>query len=350
MIRNRVCYSYFSRARVKRRFLFCMVAVVLLFIVYMGYVKQPIVPAMSANGSEKGIQAIFVDRAILYRKILAQIIPGLNEPSEAVKVNSEQKNADDILTGFNRLDPRDPRNIFFAQIPYLGEVSSDPQSLVYYTSSESEEHETGPRITMPDQVRQGAGDNLVIIYHTHTTESFVPTSGQRFSNDLDVTVAKLGAEMAKQLQNIYNISVVHNRQIHDIPRNTSYDTALSTLNKLLETYPNASLVVDLHRDGVDRKISTVNIDGKAVGRVLFVVGSRHPLWKSNFSKANYIHEVLEEIAPGLSRGVRERPLVYNQHLHEGSLLIEVGGHENSLDEVLLTIPYLTEALARLCNS
>ena len=52
-------------------------------------------------------------------------------------------------------------------------------------------------------------------------------------------------------------------------------------------------------------------------------------------------------APGISRGIRQYPLIYNQDLHTGSLLIELGSDKNSLDEARRTLPLLADALARL---
>ena len=190
----------------------------------------------------------------------------------------------------------------------------------------------------------------MVIYHTHTTESFKPTSGKNFTEDLEFTVAKLGDELATILLETYGIPVVHNNIIHDIPRSTSYEKALPTVKSLLEENPDTKILIDLHRDGVDRKISTASIDGQNMGRILFVVGSRHPLWQENYKKALFLHDVLEEMAPGISRGVRERPLVYNQHVHPGALLIEVGGHENSLEEVQRVLPVLARAIHLLYNN
>jgi stage II sporulation protein P len=61
----------------------------------------------------------------------------------------------------------------------------------------------------------------------------------------------------------------------------------------------------------------------------------------------FLQNTIAEKYPGLSRGVRQYPFIYNQDLHPRSLLVEVGGHENSLDEVKRAIPYLAEVLAEV---
>ena len=309
------------------------------------FASPPVLPAMAGQSKVQELQGFLSDRSIIFRQILGQVIPGLGHPSFAGKDSPEAGQGEDILTGtVSRLDPRDPWRIFSAQIPYISEVGYQPQTLIYEAGQAEGGASTAPRIIVPFQ--SGQKEGRVIIYHTHTTESFLPTSGVNFTEDLEFTVARLGAELARILRNEYNISVVHNAQIHDYNRDASYGVAIGTLRELLETYPDADLVVDLHRDGLDRKLSTAQIGGQAVGRIMFVVGSRHPNWQENYQLADYLHQILEELAPGISRGVRERPLVYNQHLHTGSLLIEVGGHENSLEEALRAIPYLAKALSR----
>jgi stage II sporulation protein P len=308
------------------------------------FAPQPALPAMAGQSKVQELQGFLSDRSVIFRQILSQVIPGLGHPYFAGKDSPAAGQGDDILTGtVSRLDPRDPWRIFSAQIPYISEVGYQPQTLIYEAGKSEGGPSTAPRIIIPSYSVQKEG--RVIIYHTHTTESFLPTSGVNFTEELEFTVARLGTELATILRDEYNITVVHNTQIHDYNRDASYGVAIGTLRELLETYPDADLVVDLHRDGLDRRLSTAKIGGQYVGRILFVVGSRHPNWQENYQLAEHFHQILEEIAPGISRGVRERPLVYNQHLHPGSLLIEVGGNENSLEEALRAIPYLAEALS-----
>ncbi|MBS4022020.1 MAG: stage II sporulation protein P [Dethiobacter sp.] len=341
---RRRCTSRRQRLKSARKLLFITIPLLLLLAVMISRVaSNPAVPALAGPTKVQELQLLLSDRSIIFRQILGQVIPGLGQSLSARRDSAGQP--DDLLSGtVSKLDPRDPMRIMAAQIPYIGEVGPHVQTLLYEADQAAGGSGSVPRIIIPAKPVQRPAGGGVIIYHTHTTESFLPTSGLNFTENLELTVARLGSELARVLSEEYNITVVHNRQIHDYNRNASYELALGTLKELLATYTDAALVIDLHRDGVGRSITTARINGENTGRILFVVGTRHPAWQENFLKALYLHEVLEEIAPGLSRGVRERPLVYNQHLHPGSLLIEVGGHENSLEEALRTIPYLAQAL------
>ncbi|MCW3489313.1 stage II sporulation protein P [Dethiobacter alkaliphilus] len=314
------------------------------------YFSRPaVVPAMATVVAEEEETTGSLPQA-LYLRMLAQVIPGF-EPDPPQKAEGESGAVLEEKKTTRLSDLSDPKNLISSQIPFMvdAELEKQPQvNNVPMRQNDPEEEET-PRIVIP--LRQTlSGEGKVIIYHVHTTESFVPTSGKTFTEDLTKTVAQLGSELGDLMRSQYNIPVIHNDKIHDIPRTGSYERALPTIKGLLEQNPDADLVIDLHRDGVARNVTTTEIDGQSVGRILFVVGSRHPEWQENNRKAQFLHKQLEEMAPGISRGVRERPLVYNQHVHPGSLLIEVGGHENSLEEARRALPYLARALAELYNS
>lgn len=334
----------FKRRKSKRgKFIYFLAAAVLLTVLALRLPAEQVVQAVAQPGSQSIRFTLIGDGT--YLRILSHVIPGLREAVPPVEKEEETSRIDYVIPpGVALPDPRDPKTIISSQIPYLGQAGLQVEPIINKTDFAPQQDEE-PRIIIP--VRNTPGAGKVIIYHTHTTESFVPTSGRKFTDDLSLTVAQLGYELSELLQSKYQIPVLHNAKIHDIPRNTAYAAALPTVQGLLAENPDAKLVIDLHRDGVDRKVTTANFNGQQAGRILFIVGSRHPQWQENYAKALYLHNILEDLAPGISRGVRERPLVYNQHLHPGCLLIELGGHENSLDEARRTLPILAEALARL---
>ena len=80
----------------------------------------------------------------------------------------------------------------------------------------------------------------ILIYHTHTCESYTPTekynyqqSGNFRTTDLNFSVARVGEELKKQLES-YNIKVIQNKTYHDYPSyNGSYSRSLTTANNML---------------------------------------------------------------------------------------------------------------------
>lgn len=196
-------------------------------------------------------------------------------------------------------------------------------------------------------VHPPTGEAVILIYHTHGTESFYPTSGVYFSENKDENVVVLGEALAEMLKKDYKIPVIHHRALYDLPRRAAYEKARPALRKLFEDHPEIQLVIDLHRDGVARELTTITLEGQEVGKILFVIGSGYEGWEKSFYVNLQLQQELEKLSPGLSKGIRRQPFIYNQDLHQHSVLVEVGGHLNSLEEARRTIPYLAEAVARV---
>ncbi len=186
---------------------------------------------------------------------------------------------------------------------------------------------------------------LLLIYHTHTSESFLPVSGEIYATDPKQTIVFLGAALAQTLQEDYGIPVLHHREVFDQPRGKAYQKASPVIEKILQQNPQIEVVLDLHRDGVSRKITTANISGRDIARILFVIETHHQGWSSNLRFALFLEDILQRRCPDISRGILKNVFAcYNQHLHPRSILIEIGGHENSKEELLGSIPYLAEVL------
>ena len=99
--------------------------------------------------------------------------------------------------------------------------------------------------------------NKVIIYHTHTCESYTPSdafsyemTGAYRTTDLNFTVSRVGDELENLLTS-YGKTVVHDKTYHDYPAyNGSYGRSLKTMTGVLENNQDAEIMIDLHRDAV----------------------------------------------------------------------------------------------------
>lgn len=206
------------------------------------------------------------------------------------------------------------------------------------------------------------GEPAVLILHTHTTESY--TKGEetyeetsRFRTlEESYNMLSVGDEVKRILEQA-GIAVTHDRQIHDYPSyNGSYVHARNALEELLEKYPSVELVLDLHRDALEkdgRQVRTVAGGGDSpVARLMFVVGTdavrkSHKNWEENLSLALKLHLLLEKATPGIMRPVNLREQRFNQDLHRHALLVEVGTAGNSHSEALAAARKLAEAIAAL---
>ena len=109
----------------------------------------------------------------------------------------------------------------------------------------------------------------------------------------------------------------------------------------IHRFPGA--VLDVHRDalisqdGAAYKLVAQEGDTKAA-QVMFVVGSggsaEHPNWQENLTLAGKLQMALTNRYNQLARPITLRASRFNQHLTKGSLLVEVGGHGNTLEEAV----------------
>ena len=105
---------------------------------------------------------------------------------------------------------------------------------------------------------------------------------------------------------------------------------------------------DIHRDSGERHQTTVEINGKSVSRITFAVSHLSSKYEENRHIAELFHNKLEEKYPGISRGIyiggKKTQNTYNQDLFGNSLLFEIGGAENTLEEEYRSVEILSEVI------
>lgn len=197
----------------------------------------------------------------------------------------------------------------------------------------------------------------VLVYHTHTTESYVLKQSDidkagvpSYNSDPRYSVVRVGEELSRNLKK-YGIDVLHNGTVHDANRNAAYGVAIKTLQKYMKSYPSIKVFLDIHRDGLDttNKLRLVKkINGKNAAQIMFDVGTNdklpHPQWKENLKFALKLQQKLNEKYPGLARPIWISNNRYNEHVSNEALIIEVGGDGNLLSECLESTKYLAEVL------
>ena len=208
---------------------------------------------------------------------------------------------------------------------------------------------------------------LVLIVHTHTTESFTPEPGQAYSElthartlNEDYNMIRVGRQVAAVLE-AHGIGVIHETRINDHPNyNGSYDRMKTIIEENLARYPTIQMVLDLHRDaaadenGNPLPLTAAFSDGE-YAQLMLVVGTdggglSHPDWQQNLSTGLKLQALLERSYPGLCRDLNLRRERFNQNQTPCSLLIEFGTDGNTLSQALRSADALGAALSQLILS
>lgn len=199
----------------------------------------------------------------------------------------------------------------------------------------------------------------VIIFHTHTCESYTPDekynytmTGTYRTTDLNYTVARVGDELEEQLKS-YGYNVTHDKTYHDYPAYSgSYGRSLTTVRNILSSQSSTQMVIDLHRDAIGSNndyAPSVKIGEETVAQLMFVIGTdggglEHPNWQQNLKFAVKIQEKANELYPGLFKPIVLRDSRYNQHLTSAATIIEVGATGNTMEQCLLSMKYLARVI------
>lgn len=201
----------------------------------------------------------------------------------------------------------------------------------------------------------------VLIFHTHTCESYTPTekygyqqTGTYRTTDLNYNVARVGTELTNQL-NSYGYKVIHDMTYHDYPSYSgSYERSLGTVENLLKQNTNTDVVIDLHRDAIGdySYAPAVKIGEEEAAQLMFVIGTdggglEHPNWNQNLKFAIKIQEKANELYPGLFKPIILRNSRYNQHLAKGASIIEVGATGNTMEQCLNSMKYLAKVMSEV---
>ena len=200
--------------------------------------------------------------------------------------------------------------------------------------------------------------NNILIFHTHTCESYTPTeqynyqqTGNFRTTDLNFSVARVGDELANYLMG-YGFNVVHDKTYHDYPAYTgSYTRSKATVEGILQSNP-TDIIIDLHRDAIGSKSNydpSVKIGDDVAAQLMFVIGTNggglyHPNWQTNLKFAIELQQKANEMYPGLFKTMIVRNSRYNQHLGKAATIIEVGSTGNTLEQCMKSMKYLSKVL------
>jgi stage II sporulation protein P len=232
------------------------------------------------------------------------------------------------------------------------------------TSTDNAEIAAAVSEGLPFSIEVGSSEPQVLILHTHATETYRTHAGLWFapedtarSTDTDVDMCAVGRVMTETL-NAAGIRTLHDETLNDYPSYTgSYENSRAVAQRYLKDYPSIKVILDVHRDAMEangtRIAPVCSIGGRQAAQVMLICGCNNgttvpiPDCHQNLRFAAAWEQQMEKNYPGFTRPVLYSYRYYNQDLSTGALLIEVGGHGNSLDEALYAGHLAAQALAAL---
>jgi stage II sporulation protein P len=265
------------------------------------------------------------------------------------------------------LDIRDPRTFLGRELPLFALFDSEidmASSDVDYTSIPIEsppppelEREIIKAMENGEEEQDYSSDGgkavkQVIVYNTHFWESYLPELGKkdpRQASDLSKNITLVSKHLAAELEKLgIGAIATHRKYTWD----GSYQKSRKMVQEVMQRHTEAHVLIDLHRDSNRREKTTITVNGKTYARLAFVVGRSSKNYEENLRLAREMHRKINQLVPGLSKAVitKEREGgknngEYNQSLSPDSMLVEVGGVDNTFEEAYRSVEILARVLA-----
>ena len=199
---------------------------------------------------------------------------------------------------------------------------------------------------------------LIYLYNSHQTEEYKASTYAEFSVNPTVIMNNY------ILEDIFNKNgyktIVEENSIKEILNNNnwnytySYKASRQLLENSIIKYPSLKYFIDIHRDSLPHDKTTININNKDYAKVIFLIGLENPKYQENLEFTEKINNKMNELYPGLSKGIYKKGGpgvngVYNQDFSPYTILIEIGGYENTTNEVLNTTIAFSKCFMEVIN-
>lgn len=196
--------------------------------------------------------------------------------------------------------------------------------------------------TINEEEKDTNNEPYVYIFNSHQSENYRSNLSEEFN--INNTVYLASHILKEYLEDLGISVVVEENSIVDVLNTngwkyaSSYKASRILLEQAVTDNPSLGFFIDLHRDAASYEATTVELDGKKYAKIMFVVGKEHDGYEKNLELANALNEKIKAISPSLSRGVLQKEGkgvngIYNQDFSPNTILIEVGGQYNYVEEV-----------------
>lgn len=265
----------------------------------------------------------------------------------------EMINENNYLIEKLNIDLTTPKSILYVSLnkiipkKHLSVFSSDEETDLFNYENSLTEYVEDPdpkKITEP----------IIYIYNSHQLEEYNMKTLYDYSIKPNVMIASyilrekfndLGIPTIVETANIKKYLTDNHLQYKASYIASRYFAEIALANNKSIKY-----MIDVHRDSTRIDKTLYEKDGRQYARIMFVVGLEHVNYKKNLEFATELNEFIEKEFPGISRGVLKKTKktgngIYNQDLNENAVLIEVGGVDNTIEQVYNTCEVLAKKIS-----
>lgn len=347
---------------------------IIIFAIFLGlvsflYVKLDVSPVVA--------QAVMNTKPTQFHWILKQELPHVFQFSQD-EIDTNTIQWGQLLFSFiTNINFQDARTLFGGEIPafqaFQYYVLSDQDEPLDYTdhpieSPEPEiiwDHIVEPLPEDPPAEKEDLSIELpasapkVFIYSSHYWESFLtlpefvernitdPDKATHKTKNITLVGKRLGTELEQR-----GIRPIIQKDYESIEYEKAYDTAGELVQAVMATESKSiDYLIDIHRDSRRKEDTTVVMDGETYASIWIVIGTKgNPNWKQNYEEALKIKKVMDRMYPNLLPRVVTKNSghgEYNQSISSRSLLFEIGGVDNTLEEAYRSAGALADVLSEL---
>ncbi|MCM3389308.1 stage II sporulation protein P [Lysinibacillus fusiformis] len=204
------------------------------------------------------------------------------------------------------------------------------------------------------------GKEVIYIYHSHSRESFLPflkdavKPQEAYHSSANVTL--VGKMLARLLERrgigtrVDSTDIAQVLTSKDLNYGRSYNVSGELARTALSENRELEYFIDVHRDSLRKDATTIEINGLNFANLLFVVGTGHKDFEKNLTFAEGLQTILDKQYPGLSKGIIQKSKhqgngIYNQDISPHSIIVEIGGVDNTIKELHRTTEIVAEVLS-----
>ena len=204
----------------------------------------------------------------------------------------------------------------------------------------------------------------VLIYHTHTTETYELLDRSFYTNERNIrsdnlkeNMVRVGEEICKVLEK-NGYKTIHDKSIYDESVNGAYERSRANISRIIKDNPSIQIVLDIHRGAIyqkdNSKIKTVTeINGRKAAQIMLISGCEDgnvtdfPNWQKNLTFALNLQEKLKNDNKTLVQPLMFCSRKYNLDLVPCALSIEIGTDANTLSEAVYSAELFADSLTEL---